>query len=730
MPQCKGCGCTYQFLATEFCGSCAEGQHVASSAALKSAAGVHAARSQAQDISERAGEFDKKASEHRLRQTRNSAETKNSLKATDLKNKQESLRDLRVAEFISVEVLGFYSLTAGASTHPISKNCTRIRSKTSDSTELLFDKAIKCVRDLYEQLPASSLKGLPLAMEDIAKSNAVFSIPKGNRGAAAGYHINVATASTQAIGDFFKRLQSDGQLTVTDIKDRLIRVNVCIYPPPEELSDDDVVVVSAPSASLRRSAAKRKRDRAGTLESQDQAPEAAGAKPKYVSAFRAPPEQLVSYESFSIRRTLCFVDNHGIQNIVAYDKEEEILVAKGWQKFKSGSEPLGGWLGGGGSKYAFAWRVASCCLVCRVMPSVARRVASRRAVFSGASRRVVPSSVARRVALCRLQSRTVSRCAVRVFSRVSRRAVFSRVSLSLQVRNVCNHLGCAHARAALVVPSRSCAVSGMFHRHSLMHGRSPVVVAVSRSRCLGIYNGETYALLQMGPLGKYPSTDTDNATHLLDELKLLALSQFFAKTFYERAIAYKVDLPNIARMRFNFEGAFIGQLVDSDLVGPIPFGLEQDNRTLLHDTFLATRLISKEDGYKETKFSGADKAGQNSTVLGRAIDAFAHHSLVDSNETCVLVDLQGFVKGKEVIMFDPQAHTYGWSTGRTGYWDHGKTHIDMFKKEHQCNTLCQSLGLAPPPKKKVPARAKKAKNPMAVTNLVQDDDEIDELESD
>ena len=66
-----------------------------------------------------------------------------------------------------------------------------------------------------------------------------------------------------------------------------------------------------------------------------------------------------------------------------------------------------------------------------------------------------------------------------------------------------------------------------------------------------------------------------------------------------------------------------------------------DERAVLFRTFLASPLIKKSSGYNEKKFSGALQIGHNSTVIGRAVDAFAHHVLLDSLRTCILVDLQG-----------------------------------------------------------------------------------------
>ena len=87
----------------------------------------------------------------------------------------------------------------------------------------------------------------------------------------------------------------------------------------------------------------------------------------------------------------------------------------------------------------------------------------------------------------------------------------------------------------------------------------------------------------------------------------------------------------------------MGEIAPDDLPPP-PDDLDApsvDTRALIYTTFLATPLVDKADGYTERKFSGSLQVGQNKDVIGRAIDAFAHHVLDDSQGTCILVDLQG-----------------------------------------------------------------------------------------
>ena len=94
-------------------------------------------------------------------------------------------------------------------------------------------------------------------------------------------------------------------------------------------------------------------------------------------------------------------------------------------------------------------------------------------------------------------------------------------------------------------------------------------------------------------------------------------------------------------IRWNFEGAFLGT-VEATEIAPAPKEGEKDNRLLIFTTFLAAPFIATTGLYTERKFSGGDEADNNIDDVGRAIDAFAHHVLVDSMGAMVLSDLQGF----------------------------------------------------------------------------------------
>lgn len=110
-------------------------------------------------------------------------------------------------------------------------------------------------------------------------------------------------------------------------------------------------------------------------------------------------------------------------------------------------------------------------------------------------------------------------------------------------------------------------------------------------------------------------------------------------------------------LEFHASGAFIGKLT-GDL--PQRVSGEADDRSLTHAVFLATPLLPfGKPGFEEEKWSGTNQTGDNNTATSRIISAFAHHSVIDSQMTCLLVDLQGLIHPDgSITLIDPQAHTY------------------------------------------------------------------------
>ena len=85
---------------------------------------------------------------------------------------------------------------------------------------------------------------------------------------------------------------------------------------------------------------------------------------------------------------------------------------------------------------------------------------------------------------------------------------------------------------------------------------------------------------------------------------------------------------------FNFKDSICGELQDS---------LNSGGRIIPHQHFLATLLLpcGKVDG-KIRKFTGNDNAGTTPDDLTKAIHAFAHYSLLYSQQHILFCDLQGW----------------------------------------------------------------------------------------
>ncbi|KAG1895860.1 uncharacterized protein F5891DRAFT_1193674 [Suillus fuscotomentosus] len=187
----------------------------------------------------------------------------------------------------------------------------------------------------------------------------------------------------------------------------------------------------------------------------------------------------------------------------------------------------------------------------------------------------------------------------------------------------------------------------------------------------GRYKGLDYAILQCKPIS---SSSNTNMKDLSDELCLLHKAQYFMDSFYKRALAHGVK--GLPSMKWNIVGAFIGKL--TDLLPPAPTDGTDDNRSLLYDVFLATPLLPSGALYREVKFSGNEQPGNNEDMIGRVVDAYSHHVLVDSSPD------------HSVTLFDPQAHI---ESQDSGYWDKGPDQIQLFQALHDCNQFCKALEL-------------------------------------
>lgn len=91
----------------------------------------------------------------------------------------------------------------------------------------------------------------------------------------------------------------------------------------------------------------------------------------------------------------------------------------------------------------------------------------------------------------------------------------------------------------------------------------------------------------------------------------------------------------ILEIKWNSAGAFIGCATE------VSAASTQDDKSLNYSTFLAAPLLDIKDSGEERKFSGNEEIAKNTDPVGRAIDAFVHHALVDSYGDILFVDVQG-----------------------------------------------------------------------------------------
>ncbi|KAF9474802.1 hypothetical protein BDN70DRAFT_771691, partial [Pholiota conissans] len=183
------------------------------------------------------------------------------------------------------------------------------------------------------------------------------------------------------------------------------------------------------------------------------------------------------------------------------------------------------------------------------------------------------------------------------------------------------------------------------------------------------------------------STPISNEADLMNELRLLTLGQYFADIFQDRINQYGVPL-QFPSLTFNACDAFCGELKQpfetrdaDDLDNPFYWSF-----------FLAAPLVSLTDGqYTEKKWCGNEEVCNLANGVGAVVMAFLHATLIHSRGEILFSDVQGRIfANKQVVLFDPQAHT---KDGSSGHWDRGRAMIETFMARHECNRYCLMLEL-------------------------------------
>ncbi|KAF8572834.1 hypothetical protein K439DRAFT_1625501, partial [Ramaria rubella] len=136
-----------------------------------------------------------------------------------------------------------------------------------------------------------------------------------------------------------------------------------------------------------------------------------------------------------------------------------------------------------------------------------------------------------------------------------------------------------------------------------------------------------YAVLQMKNLPGL--TEKNNECDLHNKLKVLAWEKYFLDSIIKRAVNFGVkDWPN----------AFLGTLVT-----PLSATeMEQSGEGLIWSTFLVVPLLAcpQGEGSVEFKFSRNTETGNSRGLLGMWVDAYAHHTIIDSAREWLIADLQ------------------------------------------------------------------------------------------
>ncbi|KAJ4500375.1 kinase-like domain-containing protein [Lentinula lateritia] len=196
------------------------------------------------------------------------------------------------------------------------------------------------------------------------------------------------------------------------------------------------------------------------------------------------------------------------------------------------------------------------------------------------------------------------------------------------------------------------------------------------------YNAKPVALLQCIP--ELGSTTESNRNLLLKEFEILIQASGFAESFNERAKLAGVSIPG-SGLTFNITDAFVGTTILPIPSGGLPMeeSIENDDRSLLYNTFLVVPLLTISGLYQEKKFSGNSMIGYNDDdFAGKLIDAFAHHVLEHTKGEYMLADLQG--KDTKILYSKYQD---------SGDWDRGIEEIQKFCQKHHCNDICTQIQL-------------------------------------
>ncbi|KZS86610.1 kinase-like protein, partial [Sistotremastrum niveocremeum HHB9708] len=184
-----------------------------------------------------------------------------------------------------------------------------------------------------------------------------------------------------------------------------------------------------------------------------------------------------------------------------------------------------------------------------------------------------------------------------------------------------------------------------------------------------------------------PVNPDQNRDNLVGDAQGLKQGQWFLKEFYNRCEAAGVVVPLGEPM--SSPGL---PVVDPSAPPSVVSSVEMDDLLAFDGVYWMVEPLSD---VQFAKHCGSMAWPLPKTKLEKILHAFVHFVYEQSNKTVVVADIQsnelinGKAQSKEIV-FDIMTHTPEMTSGVGDCGDEG---IEAFLTQHQCQDLCQDLGL-------------------------------------
>ncbi|KAH9917386.1 kinase-like domain-containing protein [Epithele typhae] len=227
-------------------------------------------------------------------------------------------------------------------------------------------------------------------------------------------------------------------------------------------------------------------------------------------------------------------------------------------------------------------------------------------------------------------------------------------------------------------------------------GKTKRVYTLSLSEANIIVRYVAKRFFNFGPDQKTVSLE-EHSSYLELEARRLVLGQFFLKNFYETADSNGVDVD----FGFAFSGCLLAEEIIVDGSPSVASGVTSEKWADEPKPRLLWLLEPIRPGGEPKRWSGTLVHRNNESLSSMTMEAFTHFTYEYSNGNVVIADLQsvhGLFNEQALtpkatsgqILFDPMTHT---PERDTGIGDCGVDGMDAFLEQHECNRLCDALGL-------------------------------------